>query len=414
MPVLCVEHVSRDLFSFFSPDWDSCTFLLRHEISEKDFTEFDSVICSDSNQIVSLCDSPIFDVKILYDLLGQRTDSFLDLVPEDDIYRHLSKKLDAHLKSFQVVSVDTSCFDFRFLFVDQDFLNQLFKRKSQLLIDLFEKAKQQDILDFYAEFFKFVRILYGKICNKELTIQDKQLDSWINFNATGSKDGRLSCRRGFLNIFSLPKEQRKFILSSSGYRFVQFDFKSFQPRIAIFSTNDESFKRRFSSVNDIYSTGLLSRADQKLNFFRVMFGVEPSNDSSLKPIFDLRTSIFKEATKKGKIKNLFGRMIWYNGEEENVVFRNWIASCEADFVFRVVVKLNDLLNGLRSRIKFPFHDALIFEIHEQEIFLLKQIKHVMEDSFIDSIFFTRFPVKIQFGENFGELHDLSARESVTQ
>lgn len=324
-------------------------------------------------------DDKSYDLKILFDLSNKKID-----------LSKLDQKIDAHLRSYQIAGINTENYNPEQLI--PQFLYFCADRSEKLKI-LFEEVKDPDILAFYEKFRPFIKFL-NKINNQELLTDLKP--NKISFNATGSKDGRLSTKKGFLNIYSLVKEDRHKIKCEAGYRFVQCDYRSFQPRLAIFLTKDDVFKGRFVDVEDIYQGE--DRAQNKLHFFRVMFGVETSSQPELRPIFDLRKSIFEEIKTKGKIINPFGRPIWYSGEDEHTVFRNFITSCESDFVFGVAVKLDTLLSGRRSRIKFLFHDAVMFEIHEEETFLLKQIKQIMEGGYN-----ARYPVKTSVGKNWGEM-----------
>ena len=202
-----------------------------------------------------------YDLKILLDLSNKK----LDLSEFD-------QKIDAHLRSFQTAGIDISRFDFRSLFSNKQFLIDHQERKNAKLLELFKEVQDLDILDFYEKFRPFVKFL-DKINNQTL-ITDLEPNK-ISFNATGSKDGRLSTKKGFLNIFSLPKEDRHRIKCEKDYRFVQCDYRNFQARLAIFLTKSDAFKRRFVDVEDIYEGD--DREQNKLNFFRVMFGVEISD-----------------------------------------------------------------------------------------------------------------------------------------
>lgn len=328
-----------------------------------------------------------FDLKILFDLSNKKLD-----------FSEIDQKIDAHIRSYQTAGINTERYSLEQLISNKQFLIDFRAERNEKLNSLFQEVKDPDVLLFYEKFRPFIQFLETKINNQEL-ITDLEPNR-IAFNPTGSKDGRLSSKKGFLNILSLPKEERYKIRCREGYRFVQCDYRSFQPRLAIFLTVDQDFKRRFERVEDIYEGE--DREKNKLDFFRSMFGTEVSEQFGFRPIFDLRKSIFEEISLKGKIISPFGRPIWYSGEDENVVFRNFITSCESDFVFNTAVKLDDLLSPRRSKIKWIFHDAIMFEVHEQETNLLKKIKQIMEDEFN-----AHYPVKMSVGKSWGEMRTLS-------
>ena len=51
---------------------------------------------------------------------------------------------------------------------------------------------------------------------------------------------------------------------------------------------------------------------------------------------------------------------------------------------------------------FCFHDAIIFEIHKDEMNIIKHIKNYMETKH-KKIFGSLLPVDVKVGPNFGEL-----------
>lgn len=329
-----------------------------------------------------------YDLKILFDLSNKQ----LDLSEFD-------KKIDAQLKSYQVAGIDISRFELNQLFPNKQLWLDVYEQKQKKMFELFQEIKDPDVLNFYEKLRPFIEML-NKINNQVLLTDLKP--NKISFNVTGSKDGRLTIKKGFLNIFNIAKEERYHIKCDPEFRFVQCDYRSFQPRLAIFLSENEEFKRRFADMKDIYGT--IDRDKQKLKFFQIMYGVESSDQLELKPIFELRQRIFKDICSNNKIVSPFGRPICNNNDPEHVIFRNFITTCEADFIFQVAVKLDQMLTGKKSKIKWLFHDSIMFEIHKEETFLLKQIKNIMEN---DSIFNTVFPIKVQIGKDFGNLTDLS-------
>jgi len=68
-----------------------------------------------------------------------------------------------------------------------------------------------------------------------------------------------------------------------------------------------------------------------------------------------------------------------------------------------VIGLKNILVSKKSRIMFPFHDCIVFEIHNDEKDLVGVIKSFMEGFYKDKVFFATFPVSVKCGSNFGEL-----------
>jgi DNA polymerase I-like protein with 3'-5' exonuclease and polymerase domains len=81
------------------------------------------------------------------------------------------------------------------------------------------------------------------------------------------------------------------------------------------------------------------------------------------------------------------------------VFQNYITSLEIDCMLRIIGKIYHRLSNYKSKIIFPFHDAVVLYIHESEMFLVEEIKKMMESFFLKS-FDTLFPVDVKIGKNF--------------
>jgi hypothetical protein len=175
--------------------------------------------------------------------------------------------------------------------------------------------------------------------------------------------------------------------------------------LAIFSTSSEEFKNIFSDIEDIYSVFPGDREENKISFISWMFSKRRHDifDNQAFPILDLRKKLYSDSKVCGKLTTNFGRTLYYHDEEENVVFQNYITATEVDAILSVVVKLNDFLEGKKSRIILPFHDSIILYIHEEEMHLIEHIKNTMENI---PNFSSRFPVSVKAGKNFGELFDV--------
>lgn len=195
-------------------------------------------------------------------------------------------------------------------------------------------------------------------------------------------------------------------MAPTNYKIMQADFKSFQPRLAIFCTTDEAFKSKFKNIEDIYSVFPGDREENKLAFISWMFSNRKDAvfDKEAEAILSLRSQLYSMSNKDGFLFNKFNRPIFYHEEEKNVVFQNYITANEVDMVLAVMVELHKFLKDKKSRIAFPFHDCLVFYIHKDEMELVESIKNLME-TYHREKFGTTFPVAVQIGENFGEMQN---------
>jgi hypothetical protein len=387
------------------------------------------IICYDAFRIFKYSRNFPFckDIKIFYEIMGYKFESFIDLArqilgkDESSKYLQLSQRVNAHIRSFQAANYTISKYSVSDL-IPNDLLVQLYNEKARLALLLYQQADSKAMNEFYEKFFQAMKELYllgqqpiyvdmallEKEQNHFFDIIKKDLKNdhiTLDFQPVGAKTGRISFKKGTTNLYILPTDLRRVLIAPTDYKIIQADFKSFQPRIAIFSTEDEAFKKKFADVEDIYSVFPGDRDKNKISFLAWLFSNHhnPTFEEFARPIKKLRSDLYELATQDGVLLNKFDRpMFPRDGEEEHVVFQNYITSNEADAILGLTVYLSNFLKGKKSRLVFPFHDSLVFYIHKDEHFLIDEIKNVMEN-YHRNVFGVGLPVKIKQGNNFLEI-----------
>ncbi len=373
------------------------------------------------------CSDFVLDVKILYELWGYKFNSLEDLLkqvcPElHEKYNTAYEKIKAHLRSFQVCKIKN--FNVKDA-IPAKILSNFKAIKKECVFFLFEKIDNDELINFYINhFYDVVRTLQN-ISLQKVKINTQILNNFNNhyafnvkqivkddfvdlkFNYVGAKNGRLTCKKNSLPIFTMPTNMREVVSVEDDFELVQMDFKSFQPRIAIFSTDDEILKDQFRKVEDIYSVFDGNREENKLAFLTWMFVENPSNlefESKTFALLELREKLHKQVLEKGYITNSFGRPLFFSKEEkDNKIFQNFIASNESDAIFSIIVKLHKALENKKSKIAFPFHDAIFFKIHKSEKHFIKKIQEYLQNFYINKIFYSKYPVEVKIGKNLGNL-----------
>lgn len=327
----------------------------------------------------------IFDVKILYQLAGMKVETLEGLAVRVlgqhacEGLRLAMERFNAHVRSFPLVGLANVPEAKR---IPPEVILEITVEREKLTRELWNIFANPDVLHFYPHFFPHVANLHAIAKNLGL-----------HFNFV-TKNGRLSFKPGTLNPYLMTKESRKSIKAGENCRIVQFDWRSCQPRLAF----------QFAGYGpdlpwDIYSLFPGDREKNKQGFIRWMFSPQFANDDVFgkigKPIKDLRKRLFENAM-DGVLKNPNGRPLFLRNAAEHLVFQNWIASSEADLLFELVSGIHkSILAGKRSQILFPFHDAIVAEIHDDEREEMIQKIH--------SVMAVVCPVGISIGENFGEM-----------
>jgi hypothetical protein len=374
---------------------------------------------------------PVIDIKILYELKGHKFENIAELgqmiLGESFVekYNNLSAKIKAHLTSYRLAKINTSLYGESELIPDALYRN-FYEERSKLILALYSYYIDQDLDEtdrFYHSLYESAVILHD-ISKSPIDIDLKALDSKVghhvktvkkytvdgkanlHFHVVGAKTGRLAFKKGTINIYSFPKDLRTCIVAPPDCSIVEFDFKSFQPRLAICNTLDEEFKTKFRDIRDIYSVFPGDRQKNKIGFLAWMYSNNKDEmfEREAYPICTLRDELYIQARNTGKVVNRFGRAIYWQGDEKNVVFQNYVTSNEVDAILLVMKKVYERLKGRQSRIMFPFHDAIVCSIHKSEEYLVNEIGNIMEKT-LYSTFNSYFPVEVKMGKNYGEMND---------
>lgn len=369
----------------------------------------------------------LWDVKILYELLGQKCNNFIELIrnnlshEETRRYIELSEQVKAHLVSYRQAKVDITGYQAVQL-LPEDLLFDLYYERGRLAARLFFALKEED-KEFYRDFYHSARTLYSLSANHPLSVDVSALDgdgshfaeavrrnvkegkAHLKFKAVGAKTGRLSFAKNSLNVYNLPKSLRHCVVAPPGKDLIEVDFKSFQPRIAIFSTDSEAFKEEFRKVDDIYGIFPGDRAENKIAFLAWMYGKTRIPGSVFEkyawPVWELRDRLAKECRDDGFLKTRWGRRLYLKDEEKHVIFQNFITATEVD----CVLKLTCELSNRGFDVLFPYHDAIVCEVPEGDIDYLARIKDICEN-FLFSVFQANFPVEIKAGKTFGAMNEV--------
>jgi len=215
-----------------------------------------------------------WDIKLLYNLRGYRFNDLEDLskqiLEENKIenYIHIKEKLKAHIKSYKNSKINIGNFKKENLF-PVNLIEEHNSEKDYIISELFNNFKWEDIKEYYVDFFyDFLKPLFY---SNLIPLYRDNKPIFVHINPIGAKTGRMSNQKGTFNIYNISKEKRKEIFPMKDNLFVQIDYKSFQPRLAIFSTDNEEFKNKFKDIEDIYSIFSGDRNKNKIAFLAWMF-----------------------------------------------------------------------------------------------------------------------------------------------
>jgi hypothetical protein len=369
----------------------------------------DDIYCFDLYKAYSVFgdDLPyLLDLQSLGGLKLDRKDLVEELFDEQDSTKLLAckEKIAAHIKSYASCKINVSDFRIEEL-IPQELLDEYYTEK---LVCIKKYIEQQEN-NIYIE--PFYRISYDEIkavlkLHKSLVLfDDKKIK--FRYNIFGSKNSRLSMRKNSVNIFNLHKDKRQSLQAPEGYTFCQVDFKNFQPRLALSIFGDEEIKQQLRDNRDLYTIFEGDREANKIELISWMFSNRKNDkfETKLECIKEARRKLHLES-KSGVVLNDFGRPLFFSGEEDNVVFQNYICSVEADCILSLILESQSVLQDKKTYLAFPFHDCLVFCVSDEEINEINDLKYLSE-TYLYKRFGLNFPVSVKVGKNFGSLQDFT-------
>lgn len=387
------------------------------------------VVCFDARKLFDHFDGFFWDVKTIYELMGFQFKSLIELhsqvfeKKDSEKYLAISNKVKSHIASYVACGIDPARFKTSHI-LPEDLLFDLYNERAVLVKQLFLNLSNEDKFFYKETFFNTMKILH-KISKKPIKIDlgnVKDFDNYyfdsikknshkgfanLEFKFVGASTGRLGFESGSLNLYALPKKMRDCVVASESCNIVQIDFKSFQPRLAIFSTDDEEFKIKFSNVVDVYGVLPGDREKNKIAFLAWMFGKKQGDEregfeAQLSPIKDHRDDLYRKAKHDGYLVTKWGRRLFYRGEPRHVVYQHYITATEVDSVLHLLPQLYNALKETKSRLLFPFHDAIVLEVHNEDLSKVALLKRYIQDSLFGK-FQALFPVEVSMGKTFGKM-----------
>lgn len=347
----------------------------------------------------------IYDFQMLYGIHLNKVEQLDSLFEKENRYFEYKSKLNAHMKSYSSCKINVSSFSLEKL-IPKELLYEFNKHKLNSICNLLNNSNlPKEVYEFYTNNYDSIKAILSTSKNKVI-IDSKE--TRLFYNMFGSKNSRLTIKKNSFNIYNLQKEKRNNIRPRDNYIFAQFDFKSFQPRLAIAIFGNETIKKELEEKQDIYSLFEGSREENKLELISWMFSNRKNDkfEKKLNFIKDARRELWTKS-KKGMLLNYFCRPLFFSSEEENVVFQNYICSVETDCIFQLIKEVQSLLKQTKSELSFPFHDCLVFSINKEEIDLIHDIKSHMEN-YLYRYFTLNFPVSINVGKTLGNMQDFNA------
>lgn len=250
----------------------------------------------------------------------------------------------------------------------------------------------------------------------------------INYSDKRTLTGRItsSDRYNPQNLSKSNSDRTMIVSRFRNGRVYQFDYTSFEARIALYLSGDQEF------IQDYYDRDLHTESAkiiyEKLDFtpeeralakdvnHAILYGagditvlkkleyIPYPQEKMLEvkrfisPLIKKSKELMEEAERNGYLINKWGSMIY--PEKTYAGFNNYIQSTASEIIVDKLIELKVMLRGMRSQFMFQVHDSIVMDIHPDELHLVQEIAKMLS--------YNRgmaFIVGYKSGVNYKDLYD---------
>lgn len=208
---------------------------------------------------------------------------------------------------------------------------------------------------------------------------------------------------GGINYAALNKDdgsRDRFVSRFNGGKLVQFDYDGYHPRI-ISRMVGEPIPTNVSAHQTLADMYGVSYDESKGITFRQLYGgVQPQylHIPLFKKVSHQIDLLWMEFSRKGSIQTPMGRTLSKNNlldMNSNKLFNYLLQATETELNMVILSKLVGFLKDKKSKIVLYTYDSYLFDIHPDEIDVLKDLKILIEGN--------SFPTKVEWGDRYSNL-----------
>jgi len=304
-------------------------------------------------------------------------------------WQYVNKRLQAYMRSMieAKMSLDDVCF---YDMVPERFLVDYCTVKDQICGFIFETYRKPENYDHLLGVTKLIHKIgqqevvlnwsnmLNKMHKKEIREQVRKLKTvspYCKYNIFGTKTGRLTTKKNSFPILTISKEMRKAIQPSNDY-FISFDFNGAELRTLLALGGSEQPLEdihEWNRVNVFRNIG--TREEAKKRLFSWLYNPD-SSDRLLERFYD-RGALVKQFWNGSYVSTPYGRTI---DVDKRKALNYLIQSTTSDMVLEQALKVDQLLDGKKTRIAFIIHDEVVLDVCREEKDILPSLKSVFADT----------------------------------
>jgi hypothetical protein len=224
----------------------------------------------------------------------------------------------------------------------------------------------------------------------------KMTNNMIGYNQFGSITGRLTLEKNSFPILNLSRSFRK-ILKPTNDLFVEFDYNAAELRTLLSLLGKEQPDEDIHdwNIQHIFH-GLSTRAEAKRRVFAWLYNSQ-AKDFLLDKVYDRKEAVSKYWD-GDCVTTPFGRTL---PAQEYYALNYLIQSTTSDLVLEQVLRVQEFIAGMRSKIVFLIHDSFVLDIPAEERYNIPEIKKIFASNR-----FGNYRVGVRAGKDFGSMKEI--------
>jgi len=332
----------------------------------------------------------------------------------DDLKEQLNevqKTFKAYLKSFQIAKINLrdNCF---FDLVPTDFLMEFCEVRNKITQHVFETYDRPENYNHLDRTYKLLhKIRYQKMninvdgCRSLMTTTGDRKDiqsivknksHYVDYNLFGTVTGRLTTRKDSNPILTMKSKFRSLVKPTNDW-FLSLDYNGAEIRTFLALSGHEQPEEDIHlwNMTHLYGGSPIDREEAKVRFFSSFYN---HDDDSLDDSVYSRKLVLDKHYDGIAVSTPFGRTIKVDSRK---AFNYIIQSTTADLTIDRAVALDRFLENTQSKVAFIVHDEIVLDIHEDDKYLIPELKEVFQNNKLGS-----FRANVKAGKNYGELKEL--------
>lgn len=247
---------------------------------------------------------------------------------------------------------------------------QFLEAKADLLLRFQEEIRNKHIYNSFLNYYQHNRPSFDIL--RRMSYKIDTLDGEKKISLSFAENFRFKPDKGSFSLATLKKEDRDIVKALPGFFIYMADFSQFEFRTFLSLTNS---KVDFSSDTIYEDIGrAIGLEDPKISLISNLYS--QSEDFRIKKIVDKSNLIDRL---RGDSFEHGGFPVFLGDSPKNKKIHTTIQTISYFYYLKKLDKVLNLIRNRRTKFLFPLHDAMIFSIHEDELFLLEKISDILEN-----------------------------------